>query len=39
MAYKYPTYDVFHWFSKIARFFVTEQNLLISGVDQISDLT
>jgi len=24
MAYKYPIYDFFHWFCKIARFFATE---------------
>jgi lipopolysaccharide exporter len=27
MAYKYPIFDVFHWFCKIARFFATEPKI------------
>jgi hypothetical protein len=30
MAYKYPICDVFHWFCKIARFFVTEPKTVLS---------
>ena len=27
MAYKYPSFDVFHWFCKTARFFAMEPSM------------